>query len=112
MTIHIEFVEDVQGDVVDTKVYCNSTCAYLNDKAEAYPTGYESDTCVYCANDGCNSVVITGIDCESCRVLCGGCMNLDTGTSHRCRADSASCVDGESCPDFIGEGNCTCEECK
>ena len=62
MTIHIEFVEDVQGDVVDTKVYCNSTCAYFNDKAEAYPTGYESDTCVYCANDGCNSVVITELN--------------------------------------------------
>jgi hypothetical protein len=66
MVIHLEFVEDAKGDVVDTKVYCNSTCAYLNDKAEAYPCGYESDTCVYCANDGCNSVVITGIECEFC----------------------------------------------
>lgn len=66
MVIHLEFVEDAKGDVVDTKVYCNSTCAYLNDKAEAYPCGYESDTCVYCANDGCNNVVITGIECEFC----------------------------------------------
>jgi len=28
-----------------------------------------------------------------------------------CRADLASCIDGEMCPDFIGEGNCGCNEC-
>jgi hypothetical protein len=64
--VHVEFVEDKQGNAIDVKVYCNSTCAYLNDKAEAYPAGYESDTCVFCANDGCNKVVITGTDCEYC----------------------------------------------
>ena len=45
-------------------------------------------------------------------MFCEDCMDLDIGISHRCRADSASCVDGESCPDFIGEENCKCEECK
>ena len=37
---------------------------------------------------------------------------MDRDTSHRCKADSTSCKDGEKCPDFIGEGNCDCKECK
>jgi hypothetical protein len=43
--------------------------------------------------------------------ICEGCKNQDINNVHRCRADSAFCVDGETCPDFIGEGNCSCMEC-
>ena len=43
--------------------------------------------------------------------VCEGCENLDLDTSHNCRADSAFCIDGENCPDYIGEGNCGCNEC-
>lgn len=43
--------------------------------------------------------------------VCDGCkVGLDD--SHRCRAKCAdSCVDGEKCPDYIGEGNCACPDC-
>jgi len=65
MYTFIEFIEDKNGDAVDVKVYCNSTCAYTNDNANAWPA-YESETCIYCANEGCNKVAVQGTDCESC----------------------------------------------
>ena len=43
--------------------------------------------------------------------ICEGCKDLDLDTNHNCRADSAFCVDGAKCPDFIGEGNCGCKQC-
>jgi len=43
--------------------------------------------------------------------VCEGCTGLDDANSHRCRADLASCIDWENCPDYIGEGNCACTEC-
>ena len=44
--------------------------------------------------------------------VCEGCTGLDDANAHMCRADLASCIDGEMCPDFIGEGNCECPECE
>tara|TARA_Y100000296_G_scaffold44447_1_gene51063 strand:- start:919 stop:1329 length:411 start_codon:yes stop_codon:yes gene_type:complete len=43
--------------------------------------------------------------------VCEGCTGRDDANSHRCRADLASCIDWENCPDYIGEGNCACIEC-
>ena len=43
--------------------------------------------------------------------VCEGCTGLDDANAHRCRADLASCIDWENCPDYIGEGNCGCNEC-
>jgi len=67
MYTFIEFIEDKNGDAVDVKVYCNSTCAYTNDNANALPA-YESETCIYCANEGCNKVAVQGTDCEYCEL--------------------------------------------
>ncbi len=51
-------------------------------------------------------------DGESAEIkVCEGCTGLDDANSHRCRADLASCIDWENCPDYIGEGNCACIEC-
>ena len=43
--------------------------------------------------------------------VCEGCTGLDDANAHRCRADLASCIAWENCPDYIGEGNCGCNEC-
>ena len=64
-SVYIEHIEDNTGDLVDMKIYCNSTCAYTNANANAWPAD-ESDTCVYCANDGCRERAVIGIDCQFC----------------------------------------------
>ena len=41
--------------------------------------------------------------------LCDGCSNLDEDTSHRCRADENSCVDGTNCVYYVTY--CSCKHC-
>mgnify|MGYP005815307549 CR=1 FL=1 len=42
--------------------------------------------------------------------ICEDCTANECRT-HRCRANPNWCIEGEDCPDFIGEGNCACIEC-
>ena len=44
--------------------------------------------------------------CDNCCIA-----EENTGSSHRCRADESSCVDGKACPDYIEHCDCTLSTC-
>lgn len=80
-----------------------------NDRVmyDLYGAGWEKEHPVLSGEDNC----VCNQCLENLPIICEGCKDLDLDTSHNCRADSAFCIDGAKCPDYIGEGNCGCKQC-
>lgn len=80
-----------------------------NDKVmyDLYGAGWEKEHPVLSGEDNC----VCNQCLQNLPIICEGCKDLDRLTTHVCRADSTTCVDGTECPDFIGEGNCGCRKC-
>ena len=69
MTIHANFIEDTDNNLIDIQWYCSESC-YTNaghSDIGAYPCGQETDYCVFCSQ--CGDFIWQGISCdvESCR---------------------------------------------
>jgi hypothetical protein len=61
--IHVEFINDESGDLVDVKYYCSGFC-YTQDTGKssyghAYPSGSETDYDVLCAS--CDALLWKGL---------------------------------------------------
>ncbi len=66
MTIHVEFIEDHPGDLVDVNYFCSGLCYTEVTKkpyaGHAWPGGSETDYDVYCANQACGELLWEGLE--------------------------------------------------
>ena len=64
--IHVNFIDDTQGDLVDVQYFCSGECYTLvtgNDYyGHGWPCGSETDYNVYCAEDSCQQLLWHGLN--------------------------------------------------
>ena len=60
--MHVNMIEDENGDLADIRYYCSQGCAIEGNAPQpsAWPGGMEADYCTYC--ETCGAVVGHGIE--------------------------------------------------